>query len=352
MGLPIYTNPVPDSLIAFRSNFELSVAEFKINRDENEDGDLDTDHYKVNPRDFFIPTQESARIVTIAYQGGNLRSTSINGVKMYTVARQHQSLATWLPPKKIRALRKDKNNMERVDLIQDLIFETATTRIKATPDGEFLIASGIFFSEVLEFVLSDDYSKLAFLCADRSVCLHAKYGSHHSLRIPRMGRDMIYDCWSCDLICAASSPDLYRINLEQGAFEIGALKDQSARPRCAHIQLILYALLASSSIFTNPTQSSQPAARSGHVEIVKALLDKDPLLTRKTDKKRQTALHMAVKGVRSEVVKLLLEADAAIVMLPDKSGFTALHIATRKKRAELDNSGSSSFLETLLGSLD
>ncbi|KAI3747367.1 hypothetical protein L6452_09821 [Arctium lappa] len=73
IGLPIYTNPVPDSLIAFstfssvsssfalknvtRSNFELSVAEFKINRDENEDGDLDTDHYKVNPRDFFIPTQ-------------------------------------------------------------------------------------------------------------------------------------------------------------------------------------------------------------------------------------------------------------------------------------------------------
>ena len=31
----------------------------------------------------------------------------------------------------------------------------------------------------------------------------------------RMGRDMDYDCWSCDLLCAASSPDLYRINLEQ-----------------------------------------------------------------------------------------------------------------------------------------
>lgn len=31
----------------------------------------------------------------------------------------------------------------------------------------------------------------------------------------RMGRDMVYDCWSCDLLCAASSPDIYRINLEQ-----------------------------------------------------------------------------------------------------------------------------------------
>lgn len=33
--------------------------------------------------------------------------------------------------------------------------------------------------------------------------------------IIRMGRDIAYDSWSCDLICAASSPDVYRINLEQ-----------------------------------------------------------------------------------------------------------------------------------------
>ncbi|KAI3518373.1 hypothetical protein L1887_07029 [Cichorium endivia] len=98
------------------------------------------------------------------------------------------------------------STLNSVDLIQDLRFETATTRIKATPDGEFLIASGIYppqvkvyelrelslkferhlISEIINFqVLSDDYSKLAFLCADCSVCLHAKYGSHYSLRIPR-----------------------------------------------------------------------------------------------------------------------------------------------------------------------
>lgn len=32
--------------------------------------------------------------------------------------------------------------MQRVDLVQDLRFETATSRIKDTPDGEYLIASG------------------------------------------------------------------------------------------------------------------------------------------------------------------------------------------------------------------
>lgn len=74
-------------------------------------------------------------------------------------------------------------------------------------------------SEIVDFqVLGDDYSKLAFLCADRSVWLHAKFGSYFSTRIPRMGRDLCYDRWSCDLLLAASSPEVYRLNLEQGRF--------------------------------------------------------------------------------------------------------------------------------------
>ncbi|KAL8162958.1 hypothetical protein V2J09_014447 [Rumex salicifolius] len=175
----------------------------------------------------------------MAYQGGTMKSTSINGVKMYTMVGQQRSLATWINPKKRRALRKDKEYMERVDVLQELKFETATTRIKPTPDGNYLIASGIYppqikvyelkqtalkferhlISEIIDFqILDNDYEKLAFLCADRSVCLHAKPGSYYSLRIPRMGRDMEYDPWSCDLLCAASSPDLYRINLQQGRF--------------------------------------------------------------------------------------------------------------------------------------
>ena len=44
----------------------------------------------------------------MAHQGGNLKSTSINGVKMYTVSSDQRSLATWLPPKKLRALRKNQ----------------------------------------------------------------------------------------------------------------------------------------------------------------------------------------------------------------------------------------------------
>jgi hypothetical protein len=35
-------------------------------------------------------------------------------------------------------------------------------------------------SEIIDFtILSEDYSKLAFLCADRSICFHAKFGKYH-----------------------------------------------------------------------------------------------------------------------------------------------------------------------------
>ncbi|XP_034591477.1 uncharacterized protein [Setaria viridis] len=177
---------------------------------------------------------------------GTLKSTSINGVKLYSLTG-NRYVAPWVLAKKKRALRKDEEYQRRLDLIHDLRFETATTKIKLTPDDQYVIASGIYppqvkvyelkelsmkferhlISEIIDFqILGDDYSKLAFLCADRSVNLHAKYGSHYSLRIPRMGRGMAYDCWSCDLLCAASSPDLYRINLEQGRF-LASLSSQS-----------------------------------------------------------------------------------------------------------------------------
>lgn len=49
----------------------------------------------------------------------------------------------------------------------------------------------------MQQVLADDYSKMAFLCADRSVCLHAKYGSHYSLRIPRSFFPLLNEQFFC-----------------------------------------------------------------------------------------------------------------------------------------------------------
>ena len=67
-------------------------------------------------------------------------------------------------------------------------------------------------------VLSDDYQKLVFLRQDRQVEFHVKYGKYYSTRIPKFGRDMAYSPMTCDLYCACSGSDVYRLHLEQGRF--------------------------------------------------------------------------------------------------------------------------------------
>ena len=81
-------------------------------------------------------------------------------------------------------------------------------------------------SEVVQFqILSNDYSKLAFLCADRNIELHAQYGRHFKIRIPKFGRDMVYQPHSCDLIAVGASNEIYRLNLDLGRFNTTLLSD-------------------------------------------------------------------------------------------------------------------------------
>lgn len=66
-------------------------------------------------------------------------------------------------------------------------------------------------------ILSEDYSKAAFLCADRTVRLHARYGAHYHTRIPRAGRDLAFAPESGDLLVVGSSSDIYRCIRMHGA---------------------------------------------------------------------------------------------------------------------------------------
>ena len=75
-------------------------------------------------------------------------------------------------------------------------------------------------AEVIQMCsLSSDYSKLAFLCDDRNIELHAQYGRHFKIRIPKFGRDMIYQPFSCDLVTVGATNDIYRLNLDLGRFQ-------------------------------------------------------------------------------------------------------------------------------------
>jgi len=67
-------------------------------------------------------------------------------------------------------------------------------------------------------LLGDDWRKLVLLQADRFIEFHGSSGLYYKTRIPKMGRDMTYDHSSCDLLVAASSTELYRLNLDRGQF--------------------------------------------------------------------------------------------------------------------------------------
>ena len=59
---------------------------------------------------------------------------------------------------------------------------------------------------------------MAFLCADRNIELHAQYGKHFKIRIPKFGRDMVYQPHSCDLVAVGATNEIYRLNLDLGRF--------------------------------------------------------------------------------------------------------------------------------------
>lgn len=162
-----------------------------------------------------------------------------NNVKVYNLSAG-KSLPEWISDRKKRQLlKKDVELRRRIELIQDFDMPTASTCVKASPDGQYLITAGVykprikcfdvnqlslkydrcFDSECVKFeYLSDDFSKLVLLQADRYVEFHAQYGRYYRVRMPKFGRDLVYHRPSCDLYLVGDSPEVYRMNLEQGRF--------------------------------------------------------------------------------------------------------------------------------------
>ncbi|KAK3245059.1 hypothetical protein CYMTET_45354, partial [Cymbomonas tetramitiformis] len=168
----------------------------------------------------------------------SLKVSAPNGIKVYNIAAG-KTIPAWLSDKAKRNFRKDEEYNRRVELIQDLEFPAVSQKVKFSKDGKFFMATGLhppqvkvyeladlcmkfertFTAEIVDFqVLSEDYSKMAFICMDRSVNFHAKFGAYHKIRTPRQGRDLAYCPETCDLFVVGSSPEMYRINLEQGRF--------------------------------------------------------------------------------------------------------------------------------------
>ncbi|PIK53645.1 putative nucleolar protein 10 [Apostichopus japonicus] len=139
------------------------------------------------------------------------------------------NILKWLSDRKKRALQNaDSDLKNRIELIQDFEMPIVSNCVRVSEDGQHILAAGIYKprvrcydlsqlsmkfergldAEVVKLrILSEDYSKVVFMQCDRYVEFHTRFGVHHRLRIPRVGRDLAYHDPSCDLFFVGTSPE-------------------------------------------------------------------------------------------------------------------------------------------------
>ena len=160
--------------------------------------------------------------------------------KIYNVSGyDHAKLPSWMMEKFQKRLKRDSEYKKRIQLIQDFEFPEASNCIQFTPDECFIVATGVYKPQIrvydldqlcLKFerhtdvetvqfrILDQDWTKLVLLQADRTLEFHTQGGIHYRTRIPKFGRDLIYDPVSCEVVTVGSSNEAYRLNLELGRF--------------------------------------------------------------------------------------------------------------------------------------
>ncbi|WQF83807.1 Putative nucleolar protein 10/Enp2 [Colletotrichum destructivum] len=176
-----------------------------------------------------------------------MKLTNPGTVPVYTVsgASTARPLPDWLARRRKRSLKNDPEYQNRVELLQDFEFEEASTCIRISEDGDWAVSAGTYKPQIhvhnlpqlsLSFarhtnsltekltILSSDYSKTLLLQDDRRLEFHTPMGCHYTIRIPRYGRDLLYDRQSTEALVPAVGVDqdglgeVFRLNLEIGRF--------------------------------------------------------------------------------------------------------------------------------------
>ncbi|EPE25480.1 Putative isomerase YbhE [Glarea lozoyensis ATCC 20868] len=176
-----------------------------------------------------------------------MKLTNPNDVPVYTIsgASTARPLPDWLARQRKRSLKNDPEYANRVELLQDFEFEEASACIRVSEDGEWVMSTGTYKPQIhthylphlsLSFarhtttlnhsfiLLSSDYSKSLHLQTDRKLEFHTPGGCHYETRLPRYGRDLIYDKQSAEALVPAvgvnadGSGEVYRLNLEVGRY--------------------------------------------------------------------------------------------------------------------------------------
>lgn len=179
-----------------------------------------------------------------------MKLSTHSAVPVYTVSGSSTArpLPDWLARKRKRSLKQDPEFANRVELLQDFEFEEASSCVRVSEDGDWVMSTGTYKPQIhthylphlsLSFarhtdtlnetflLLSSDYSKSLHLQTNRFLEFHTPQGCHYSTRIPRYGRDLLYDRHSTEALIPSigvnveGSGEVFRLNLEVGRFMKG-----------------------------------------------------------------------------------------------------------------------------------
>ncbi|KAF1938158.1 hypothetical protein EJ02DRAFT_514734 [Clathrospora elynae] len=167
-------------------------------------------------------------------------------VPVYTISgSEARPLPEWLVRQRKRSLKNDPEFANRVELLQDFGFEEASQCVRVSEDGDWVLSTGTYKPQIhahylphlsLSFarhtsslnqtfrLLSSDWTKSVHLQADRAIEFHTGGGLHYMSRIPRYGRDLLYDRRSAECLVpsvgvnADGMGECFRLNLEIGRF--------------------------------------------------------------------------------------------------------------------------------------
>ncbi|EEP76302.1 conserved hypothetical protein [Uncinocarpus reesii 1704] len=176
-----------------------------------------------------------------------MKLTNHSAVPVYTISGSSTArpLPEWLARRRKRSLKTDPEYANRVELLQDFEFEEASQCIRVSEDGQWVMSTGTYKPQIHTHylphlslswarhtislnttfqLLSSDYSKSLHLQADRSLEFHTPQGCHYTMRLPRYGRDLMYDRQSTEALVPAvgvnqdGTGEVFRLNLEQGRY--------------------------------------------------------------------------------------------------------------------------------------
>ncbi|CAF0872275.1 unnamed protein product [Adineta ricciae] len=168
-----------------------------------------------------------------------MQVTNVNDVRVYNLTCGQQAAPEWMDDTKKKKSKKEADAKQRIELIQGFEMPMLSNSISMTRDGQYIFVTGSYKPRVrcydvnelsLKFercfdheciqmkILSEDYSKIVFMHANRYIEFHSQVGNYHTIRTPKQGRQFDYRYSSCDLYCVGATNEIYRFNLEQGQF--------------------------------------------------------------------------------------------------------------------------------------